>query len=100
MCYSPARNAYLRTNIDATYVGSIARFLNHSCNPNLVSYPVRVDNIVPRVGFFARKDISANTEITVDYGSRSSVHSTSGKAYPCHCGSVNCKRFLPFNPYV
>jgi hypothetical protein len=34
----------LRTNIDATHVGGIARFVNHSCNPNMKLVVYRENN--------------------------------------------------------
>ena len=52
--------------IDANYYGNICRFLNHSCDANLV--PVRVffehqDGRFPRIAFFACRDIAAGEEI-------------------------------------
>ena len=46
--------------IDATYKCGVARFLNHSCEPNLVQFSVWVDNMsasLPRIAFFALRPI-------------------------------------------
>lgn len=52
--------------IDAREKGSIARFVNHSCNPNC---EVQKWNVCgeQRCGFFADRDMKAGTEITIDY---------------------------------
>lgn len=52
--------------IDARRYGNIARFINHSCAPNLL--PVRVfvehqDLHFPRIAFFANRDIEADEEL-------------------------------------
>ena len=57
----------LTTYVDATYVGNVGRFINHSCEPNLFVQPVRVENSVPRVALFAARDIPVYTELTYDY---------------------------------
>lgn len=53
--------------VDATTCGNMARFVNHSCDPNLVSqYIVHPSNDMPmsakqaHIMFFAFKDIDAN----------------------------------------
>jgi len=55
--------------IDADYYANIARFVNHSCEPNLSSHMVVFDDkeLVPRIGFFANRDIKAYEELTYDY---------------------------------
>ena len=44
---------------------------------------------LPRIGFFAAKDIPPRTELTFDYG-----HTTGGKSRQCHCGAANCRGWL------
>ena len=56
------------TCIDATHCGSCARFINHSCEPNLAVILCRIDSVVPHVAFFARRDIAPGEELTIDYG--------------------------------
>jgi len=63
-----SRQCTLRTNIDCTFYGNVARFINHSCEPNLVPEIVRVDSPIPRIGLFACRDIAQGEEITFDYG--------------------------------
>lgn len=52
--------------IDPTSVGSIARFINHSCDPNCRTQKW---NVLEEgcVGIFAIKDIKENEELTFDY---------------------------------
>lgn len=45
------------TYIDATQYGNVSRFINHSCDPNLVAIPVRIDHSVPHIAFFASRYI-------------------------------------------
>jgi histone-lysine N-methyltransferase SETMAR len=80
----------LRTNIDATFQGNAARYINHSCSPNLQPVLVRINTIVPHIGFFASQDIQKNEELTFSYGD-----ATEG-IHPCLCGSALCKGFLPY----
>jgi hypothetical protein len=52
--------------IDATTHGGLARFLNHSCEPNC-----RIENWLVgrerRIGVFAARAIGADEELTIDY---------------------------------
>ncbi|GAV08726.1 hypothetical protein RvY_18380 [Ramazzottius varieornatus] len=91
-------NARRKTCVDARKKGSLARFLNHSCDPNLAIVPVRLDVSVPRLCLFAKRDIMAGEELTVDYG-RHEVDDGLSAAFSrkvCACGSSNCGGFLPF----
>ena len=56
--------------VDARQFGNVARFVNHSCEPNAVAYQILTRSTspyTPTVAFFATKHIPANTEITVNY---------------------------------
>ena len=46
----------------ATRQGNIARFINHSCAPNLVVQKWFI-NRLPRLGLFATQDIPAGAEV-------------------------------------
>ncbi|GMI65042.1 SET domain protein 20 [Hibiscus trionum] len=89
----PSGNACLRINIDATKVGNIARFINHSCDGgNLSTILVRSSGaLVPRLCFFASKDIKEGEELTFSYG-EIRVRPTGLK---CFCGSSCCFGTLP-----
>jgi len=53
-------------DIDASNVGNVARYINHSCDPNLELRIVVVEG-VPRAFFFAQTSISIGDEVTFDY---------------------------------
>ncbi|XP_056174705.1 uncharacterized protein LOC115686186 isoform X3 [Syzygium oleosum] len=76
--------------IDATRKGGIARFVNHSCQPNCVAKVISVRD-EKKVIFFAQRDILPGEEITYDYHFN---HEDEGKKIPCHCKSINCRRYL------
>lgn len=52
--------------IDATKKGNISRFINHSCDPNAETQKWTVNGEL-RIGFFSKKPIMADDEITFDY---------------------------------
>lgn len=103
------------TFVDPAAVGNVGRFLNHSCQPNLVMQPVRVHSLVPRLALFAGRDINVGEELTFDYSGgynnpppgheRSSsgdaallVSRTDGlQRKACHCGAKDCAKFLPLD---
>ena len=75
--------------IDAKHVGGAARFINHSCQPNLMVQNVLVghtDERLTRVAFFASQDIDAMEELSFDYG-----ETTSGTHRVCRCGAKKCR---------
>lgn len=82
-------------SIDAKWYGNIARFINHSCGPNLKKVMVFCDTHdvrTPRVAFFALDQIPANTELCYDYDyQKGKVH---GKHRDCLCGSSCCRQTL------
>ena len=89
--------------IDPSRIGNIGRYLNHSCDPNMLIVPVRIGNVVPRIAFFARQYIPAGTELTYDYSGGNWIQ-TNENSNPnieqrsiCLCASPNCRRFLPFD---
>ena len=52
--------------IDATVKGGMARFINHSCEPNCETQKWLVHGELA-IGLFALKDIEAGVELTFDY---------------------------------
>ncbi|KAL7837121.1 hypothetical protein SRHO_G00268320 [Serrasalmus rhombeus] len=99
-----------RTFVDPATVGNVGRFLNHSCQPNLVMVPVRVHSLVPRLALFTSRDIEAGEELTFDYagGHVTSTQTHSHRLGPqtepgapqrkaCHCGAPNCTGVLPLD---
>lgn len=52
--------------IDATKKGNISRFINHSCDPNAETQKWTVNGEL-RIGFFSKKPIMPDEEITFDY---------------------------------
>ena len=69
----------MSTYIDPSNIGNLGRFINHSCDPNLVMVPVRVNHPIPRLALFARRDLKSGEELTFDY---------SGKASFPHCDII------------
>ncbi|XP_040263596.1 histone-lysine N-methyltransferase SETMAR [Bufo bufo] len=102
----------LETFVDPTYIGNIGRFLNHSCQPNLVMVPVRTHSMVPRLALFAARDIQAGEELCYDYSGMAfnftpnsemrSGHSPGkergrSQRKKCLCGTAPCSGYLPFD---
>eukprot|EP00794_Sanderia_malayensis_P018524 gene18524-20382_t len=90
----------VRTHIDAARFGNVSRFINHSCDPNLVLYPVRVDSVVPRLALFAIADIIVGTELSFDYsgGESDDEAQNDNRRRSCKCGMPDCKGLLPSDP--
>ena len=80
--------------VDASKMGSVARFLNHCCEPNLFVQSVFVEysRAVHRIGIFAARDIMPYEELTYDYGYV--VGSVEGKTLRCLCGAPGCRDYL------
>ncbi|KAF2323695.1 hypothetical protein GH714_036632 [Hevea brasiliensis] len=84
--------------ISAKNVGNVARFMNHSCNPNVFWQPVAYEQNSEsyfHIAFFAMKHIPPMTELTYDYGTSRSDEadgndSLHGKK-KCLCGSPRCR---------
>ncbi|XP_053302217.1 histone-lysine N-methyltransferase SETMAR [Pleuronectes platessa] len=105
----------METFVDPAVVGNVGRFLNHSCEPNLLMLPVRVHSIVPRLALFAGQDLKAHEELTFDYSGGYSnqtpvevlstkrdtdvqANRTEGlQRKACLCGANKCVVFLPLD---
>lgn len=102
------------TFVDPAAVGNVGRFINHSCQPNLIMLPVRVHSVVPRLALFASRSIDVQEELTFDYSgayhnqtpeeistqsdAASQVSGTDGlMKKKCHCGAKNCAQSLPLD---
>jgi [histone H3]-lysine36 N-trimethyltransferase len=78
-----------KTYIDCRRKGSIARFINHSCEPNCRLEVWTVGNRL-RVGVFATEDIQPGEELGFDYQwAPSDMPPTK-----CYCGKPSCRGFL------
>ncbi|WIA37257.1 hypothetical protein OEZ86_014202 [Tetradesmus obliquus] len=85
--------------IDATFVGGVARFANHSCDPNCRI--VKVCNGGSQAGeplllvlLETLRDVAAGEELTFDYKPSSSSKPIQGKLrglLECSCGAANCR---------
>ncbi|KAJ1395021.1 hypothetical protein SESBI_33742 [Sesbania bispinosa] len=78
--------------IDATNRGNIARFINHSCTPNLCFKDVIYDSnnkSIPHKMLFAVKDIPSGRELSYNYNSCKGKIIKVGNN-DCYCGSREC----------
>lgn len=73
--------------IDAHNPGGIARYINHSCEPNCIVQKRSVEG-VPRLCIYAKRNIDYHDELTFDYG-WDPPKNTLGTA--CECRSRNCR---------
>ncbi|MCL7028112.1 hypothetical protein MKW94_006286 [Papaver nudicaule] len=86
--------------IDAGQVGNVARFINHSCDPNLFVQCVLSShqNVkLARVMLFAAENIPPLQELAYDYGYPiGSVLDAEGnvREMACHCGADKCRKRL------
>ncbi len=85
-----AGNAYIfilneEYDIDGSVMWNLARFLNHSCDPNCEAGIVR-----GRIWLYARRTIRAGNELTYNYG-----HALEGyEDRPCRCRALTCIGYM------
>ncbi|CAK8531800.1 unnamed protein product [Lathyrus sativus] len=74
--------------VDATMRGGIARFINHSCEPNCYTKVISFEG-QKKIFIYAKRHINAGEEITYNY-----KFPLEEKKIPCNCGSKKCRRSL------
>ncbi|KAJ2160356.1 histone methyltransferase set1 [Coemansia sp. RSA 552] len=74
--------------IDATKCGNVARFINHSCEPNCIARTIVADG-TKRIVIYASHDIQVGEEVTYDY-----KFPPEDVKIPCLCGAPNCRGYL------
>ncbi|KAG8654428.1 histone-lysine N-methyltransferase ATXR7 isoform X3 [Manihot esculenta] len=74
--------------VDATKRGGIARFINHSCEPNCYTKVITVEG-QKKIFIYAKRLITAGEEITYNY-----KFPLEEKKIPCNCGSRKCRGSL------
>lgn len=78
--------------IDAFKRGSVARFINHSVNPNSYIKTFFTKAGKPKLGVFANENgINPGEEITFDYNTNKIYNI---KPQRCFCGETKCKGFI------
>ncbi|XWS58877.1 hypothetical protein CRYUN_Cryun08bG0072800 [Craigia yunnanensis] len=78
--------------ISANDAGNVARFMNHSCSPNVLWQPVLRENSKEcdlHIVFYAIRHIPPMTELTYGYGSVPPDKAQQRKK-KCLCGSAKC----------
>uniref|UniRef100_A0A0E0K317 Histone-lysine N-methyltransferase n=1 Tax=Oryza punctata TaxID=4537 RepID=A0A0E0K317_ORYPU len=94
--HGPVEDDEVRFTIDALNCGNLARFINHSCTPNLYTQNVLYDHddkSMPHVMLFAGTDIPPLQELSYDYNYEvDKVHDSDGniKKKKCFCGTIEC----------
>ncbi|XP_020579089.1 histone-lysine N-methyltransferase, H3 lysine-9 specific SUVH5-like isoform X2 [Phalaenopsis equestris] len=82
--------------VDASMFGNVARFINHSCMPNLYAQNLLFDHgnkSMPHIMLFASEDIPPLQELTYHYNyTIDQVHDSNGniKQKVCYCGTIEC----------
>ena len=75
--------------IDSGREGNIARFMNHSCNPNCETMTWSV-NGEKRIGIYSLRDIEPREELTFNY----QLMQTGVTKTKCLCNEPNCAGFI------
>ncbi|CAB3239125.1 unnamed protein product [Arctia plantaginis] len=79
-----------RRVVDATLSGGLARYINHSCQPNCVAETVEVDRHL-RIIIFAKRRIARGEELAYDY--KFDIEDDAHKIM-CMCGAPNCRKWM------
>ncbi|GAB4442391.1 MAG: SET domain-containing protein-lysine N-methyltransferase [Turneriella sp.] len=74
-----------RYDIDGNVPYNMARFINHSCDPNC-----EVQILRGRIWIIARRKIQAGEELTYDYG----FNLDSWQEHVCRCGTKKCLGYI------
>ena len=86
-CSATATGSHSRWTIDGKARSNVARYFNHSCNPN-------TDTTIRdgRVFIFTLRPIKSGEELTYDYGIRLEERHTPRlkRIWACRCGARNC----------
>ena len=81
--------------VDATHSECLAKYVNHSCQPNCKMYTVNIrganDGFVTIVAIYALEDIPAGKELGFDYGNLSK---DPFQREICLCQSEKCRGFM------
>ena len=75
--------------IDPTKKGNMARFINHSCDPNCETRKWHIKNELC-IGIFAKRDIQEDEELTFNYD----FDLNKTRYQKCLCGAKNCRGYL------
>ncbi|EDW37970.1 GL12290 [Drosophila persimilis] len=78
----------METIIDATKCGNLARFINHSCNPNCYAKVITIES-EKKIVIYSKQPIGVNEEITYDY-----KFPLEDEKIPCLCGAQGCRGTL------
>lgn len=76
--------------IDATLAGGLARYINHSCNPNCVAEAVEIDR-ERKILIIANRKILKGEELGYDY--KLAIEDDQHKI-SCLCGAPTCKKWM------
>ena len=74
--------------LDGAVGGSGAEFINHSCDPNLVTRIVK-----GHILYFSRRKIRKGEELTIDYN-----YDDTDEVMKCVCGTKNCRGTINLRP--
>ena len=79
-----------KTSIDGSVKWNLARYANHSCNPNCRSVKINGS-----IWLRSLRPIARGEEITYDYGYSFADYA----ANPCHCGQPDCVGYIVQQKY-
>ncbi|CAJ1966641.1 unnamed protein product [Cylindrotheca closterium] len=79
------------TVCDATKQGNVARFINHSCNPNCFTKIIYIEGI-RRIVIYAKRNIDFGEELGYDY--KFPLEYDPEKRIECHCGARICSGYM------
>jgi SET domain-containing protein len=77
-------------DLDGNIPANLARFLNHSCQPNCEAIEQN-----GRIWIVTLRDIAVGEELTFNYGYSLEEYNE----HPCHCGSGECVGFVLAEEY-
>ncbi|KAI9230368.1 MAG: hypothetical protein DHS80DRAFT_12596 [Piptocephalis tieghemiana] len=74
--------------VDSTYMGNVARFINHCCEPNCYAKIIVVEGD-KKIVLYALNPIEVGEELTYDY-----KFPKEDDKIPCLCGAAHCRGTL------
>ncbi|CAM9791490.1 unnamed protein product, partial [Discosporangium mesarthrocarpum] len=79
------------TVVDATFKGSLARFINHSCDPSCNTRIIAVDGS-KKIVIYAKRQVERGEELSYDY--KFPLETNEEDRVPCYCGSEKCRKYI------